>query len=122
MTKEEAKKILACRGNGYSEEDFNDAIEVAFNCIPSLPSNLDEAAGKYANRGFSSNADPYEETIAYRADKDAFKAGAEWMAGQGASYNTEVGWIDGPTVLDWPDDILDGFEMGDKVIVQIRKK
>lgn len=51
-----------------------------------------------------------------------FKAGAEWMAEQGASFNTEVGWIDGPTVLDWPDDILDSFEMGDKVIVQIRKK
>ena len=53
---------------------------------------------------------------------NAFKAGAEWMAGQGASFNTKVGWIDGPTILDWPDDILDKFEMGDKVVVQIRKK
>ena len=44
-----------------------------------------------------------------------------WLK-QGASFNTKVGWIDGPTVLDWPDNILDGFKMGDEVIVQIRKK
>ena len=53
---------------------------------------------------------------------DAFKAGAMWDREQGVSFNTEVGWIDGPTIMDWPDDILDGFKMGDKVIVQIRKK
>lgn len=99
---------------------FVEAIEALSQL--SLPSDLDEAAEKYANRGISSNSDPYEETTTYQANKDAFKAGAEWMAGQGASFNTKVGWIDGPTILDWPDDILDKFELGDDVIVQIRKK
>lgn len=67
---------------------FVEAIEALSQ--PSLPEGLEEAAEKYANRGISSNADPYEETIAYRADKDAFKAGAEWMAGQGATCNGEI--------------------------------
>ena len=94
------------------------------NYQPSLPSDLDEAARKYGHEEpilpeYYNDGDipDYERWTA-----EAFKAGAEWMAGQGASFNTKVGWIDGPTILDWPDDILDKFEMGDEVIVQIRKK
>ena len=63
---------------------------------------------------------------------NAFKAGAEWVAKQGVSYETELGWeIDGdrafpeldPPVEDllMPSDISLNFNDGDKVIVQIRK-
>jgi len=31
MTREEAKRILSCSGIGYTVEDFNNALEVAFN-------------------------------------------------------------------------------------------
>ena len=98
------------------------------NYRPSPRSDLDEAANRQA---------ALEKPYKWEEEKDgsfgvtplfvmsnvrsAFKACAEWMAGQGASFNTKVGWIDGPTILDWPDDILDKFEMGDEVIVQIRK-
>jgi len=88
MTREEAKLTLQENFGYLSFEHpgrIAEAIKVALEALskPPLPSNLDEAAEEYANRGISSNADPYEETIAYRADKEAFKAGAEWMAGHG---------------------------------------
>lgn len=89
--------------------------------VVSLPSNLDEAAEEYGRNTFINEC--MENGVCDDHDlSDAFKACAEWMAGQGASFNTKVGWIDGPTILDWPDDILDKFEMGDEVIVQIRRK
>lgn len=81
MTKEDAKRILACRGNGYSEEDFNNAIEVAFNSIPPLPSNVDEAAKKYLL-----SVDAYRNTDYGckfdQFDIETFKAGAVWMQKQ----------------------------------------
>ena len=101
------------------------------NYRPSLPSDLDEAAEecvKTTSVKVWGKIDPKKDLKGYMARAnygtgllDGFKAGAEWMAGQGASFNTKVGWIDGPTILDWPDNILDKFEMGDEVIVQIRK-
>ena len=48
--------------------------------MPSFPSNLDEAAEKYSENILANNEDLQD------AIEDAFKAGAEWMAGQG--------WID----------------------------
>lgn len=42
---------------------------------PSLPSNLDEAAEKYSENILANNEDLQD------AIEDAFKAGAEWMAG-----------------------------------------
>ncbi len=96
--------------------------------MPSLLSNLDEAAEKYAIMGISSNADPYEEIMSYQADKDAFKAGAEWMAEQGYSQEEtvedkclEVGYGALPgisPIINLPD----SFKPCDKVIVQVRKK
>lgn len=82
----------------------------------SLPSNLDEAAEEFASNDWLYGG------VWHEAQRQTFKAGAEWMARQGASFNTKVGWLDGPTILDWPDDILDKFEMGDEVTVQIRKR
>ena len=126
MNKEEAIKILNDYMGGKIDPESTElyqAIELAVDILesqPSLPSNLDEAANNYGidiRLGYPRVMDETDKYI-----YNAFKAGAEWMAGQGASFNTKVGWIDGPTILDWPDDILDKFEMGDKVVVQIRKK
>lgn len=128
MTREEVIKILQ---NIYFEApEIKEAMQIAIEALSgsSLPSNLDDAAHEFEDKALSGYDDicvtenGEERPVLKYNFTDAFKAGAEWMAGQGASYNTEVGWIDGPTVLDWPDDILDGFKMGDKVIVQIRKK
>ena len=61
---------------------------------PSLPPDLDEAAGKYANREYPNEPScgqwgtgdyepPVDMEYPREIAKDAFKAGAEWMAGQG---------------------------------------
>lgn len=113
--------IISCDGRRFCWYQVELIPEPIDDFKPSLPSNLDEAAQKVED--YYDVGEEHGYLCCHRGDiKDAFKAGAEWMAGQGASYNTEVGWIDGPTVLDWPDNILDGFKMGDKVVVQIRKK
>ncbi len=100
--------------------DIETAIDSIQRSSLQIP-NLDEAAEEYANRGISSNADPYEETIAYQADKEAFKAGAEWMAGQGitvdGTFHHSCGY---PSVIELKTYLRD-YEGAD-VTVQIRKK
>lgn len=81
-----------------------------------IQTNLDEAA-----ENISMTREQFDAANKHWYN-DGKKDGAMWQREQGVSFNTEVGWIDGPTIMDWPDDILDGFKMGDKVIVQIRKK
>lgn len=130
MTKEECIGLLKryAEYNGIGIPNLvgcREAMRMAAELLerPSLPSNLDEAAEEWCKRNNKGIALCADKKSYYLAEGvDAFKAGAEWMAGQGSSYNTEVGWIDGPTVLDWPDNILDGFKVGDKVVVQIRKR
>lgn len=81
----------------WAYNDVKDIICSLQQEQPSLPTNLDEVAEKYANRGISSNADPYEETVAYQVVKDAFKDGAEWMAGHGEVFDGIVrddGFVD----------------------------
>lgn len=60
---------------------------------PSLPSNLDEAAEEYGRKEYSHAIHFWDEGLSKNKPEvmkedfvDAFKAGAEWMAGQG--------WID----------------------------
>ena len=99
-------------------EQLSEIVDfVIKNYKPSLPSNLDEAAIDIVTENGR-----FELTTSGKMRIEDIMFGAEWMAGQGASFNTEVGWIDGPTILDWLYDILDKFEMGDKIVVQIRKK
>lgn len=126
MTREEARLTLQENFGLLSFQypgRITEALKVAIEALsqPSLPSDLGEAAKEYLRQynesEYGNGGDDWDDDICI-----TFKAGAEWMAGQGASFNTKVGWIDGPTILDWPDDILDKFEMGDEVIVQIRKK
>lgn len=119
MTKEEAKKILACRGNGYSEEDFNDAIEVAFNCIPSLPSNLDEAAEEYCKDRMN-----YDDSLFFHRQylAEIFKAGAKWMAGQGFISEGIINQTSGEDTIIELNEHIGYLEDCEEVIVNIRKK
>ena len=108
---------------------FVDGTEAMFDNISPLPSNLDEAARYYEeHRGPAADSDNEE-------CRKAFKAGAEWMAGQGETGRKTIGKIDDGinqiptycngfeiTELDVP--FLNSKECGygDEVIVQIRKK
>lgn len=134
MTQEEQKvveeftKMNLTKKGLYHYNDMQDAFLIGLfkgeKMQLSLPSNLDEAAKKIVIQLHPSME--YSAVLGYQLTMgelvELVKAGVEWMAGQGASFNTKVGWIDGPTILDWPDDVLDKFEMGNEVIVQIRKK
>ena len=80
---------------------------------PSLPSDLDTAAEKYSENILANNEDLQD------AIEDAFKAGAEWMAGQG--YTQEgIARPDDDEI--WVNIKNTDIKDGDKVIVQIRKK
>ena len=81
-----------------------------------LPSSFEEARDK-------ANFEEPHSLNAYIAFEEAFKAGAEWMAGQGEPQEHFViaSIADspcGPAVVCYTED----FEVGDEVIVQIRKK
>lgn len=95
---------------------------------PSLPSNIDEAAEEYAYTNWQS--DDYHEGASEGLPFDAightekcFKAGAEWMAEQGETQEhfvigSLIGSSCGLTIVCY----TEKFAVGDKVIVQIRKK
>lgn len=62
---------------------------------PSLPSNLDEAAEETAKKYYCSCLEKHNETgICDGCEnvKLTFKAGAEWMAGQGVSLSHLIAW------------------------------
>ena len=112
---------------GYAPQDVADSFKAGATWrdqqIPKLPDNLDKAAEEYKkNHAINSywlDGEYIEESTPIN---EVFKAGAEWMAGQGVSFNTEITWIDRLVLNDWPTDLLDGFKSGDKIIVTIRKK
>ena len=101
-------KIDAC-------ENIQELIAPLQQEQPSLPSDLDEAAEEYSRK----KAVKYYGNTFY-----AFKAGAEWMAGQGETHETEIvsrinarGLLPAVTCL-----VDNSYKEGDKVVVQIRKK
>lgn len=101
--------------------------------VTELPSDLDEAAEEYGRKEYSHAIHFWDEGLSKNKPEvmkedfvDSFKAGSEWMAGQGFSFEDEV-YYDGttPFVKDADFDIIelkDSVKDGDKVIVQIRKK
>lgn len=94
--------------------DVLDEIEKELS-QPSLPSNLDEAAEKFAHF--------YDNGTCDGVAQECFKAGAEWMAGQGQTFETIMQEDDvDELVPTCPDMYNYGYSCGDKVIVQIRKK
>ena len=141
MTKEEQKAVEEFTEMNLTKKGvyhYND-MQIAFliglfkgqKLQPSLPSDLDEAAQKVED--YYDVGEEHGYLYCHRGDiKDAFKAGAEWMAGQGATCNGEIR-------MDFsdPDDIyarrlsadywselgpaLMKVEPGD-VLIQIRKK
>lgn len=129
MTKEEAINILqkvvdwkhdSLRGHPEMRY-IAEAVEVILS-QPSLPSNLDEAA---ENHMLSITTLAFDERDVILS----FKAGAEWMAGQGWSRELEVKedaggypYIDKHIELYDYDTDEPLAKKGDKVVVQIRKK
>ena len=100
--------------------------------MSSLPSDLDEAAELF-NREDAARMWDYEDKTEGEIVEAAFKAGAEWMAGQYKTLGeTEIYLEDdggeAPYTQEWLDlattefAVPEGFKPGDKVIVQIRKK
>ena len=133
MTKEDIKQICQIYDNFRRERDaatiiynsddtFWEHILATYNLSqPSLTSNLDDAAEKTSQSAYS---EPTADGFAKRSFfKRGFKAGAEWMAGQGQTFGAHVdngcaiaSGVELPVVL-W-----DTYEDGDVLKVQIRKK
>ena len=124
MTKEEALKVIRDMAylSAHVVENGVEAYEYIEQLLsnPSLPSNLDEAARMYRNyREECGIKDP----VMLNEIEEAHYAGAELMAEQGETHEhyviREVAGHDvGPAIVSYPET----FELGDKVIVQIRKK
>lgn len=121
MTREEAIKIL--QNICFEAPEVKEALQIAIDALSrlSLPSNLDEAAEEYA---LDVKAKPFGGLV-----EDAFKAGAEWMAGQGDVIATRL-VIDnkGNVNLNFAignitdENCKPKYHVGQDVIVQIRKK
>lgn len=130
MTKEEIQKVLDLYLEYYELEIFGTDKETETPTLVdwiyermknySLPSNLFEAKLAFSERRFP------EEKMAplRRAARIGYEAGAEWMAEQG--YTTECTVdrtpLNGPAGICMNLHDYTGFKIGDKVIVQIRKK
>lgn len=87
---------------------------------PSLPSNLDEAAeDSWAIYEYRESPKGLYSTCYI----DGFKAGAEWVSGQGETIEGEVVKdINNNLVVKAKGLSMKDVKFGDKVIVQIRKK
>lgn len=133
MTKEDVIEILerfVIGAKPCSQREIVYACASAYRMLkeqPSVPSNLDEAADTF-NREDAARMWDYEGKTEGEIVEAAFKAGAEWMAGQGVS-------VDGKVIMDFsePYDIINRrliAKLGDalleiepgEVVVQIRKK
>ena len=110
--------------NTFGDDVANGALDYVLEEIipslqqeqPSLPSNLDEAAEESSKEVYPYEDDShvYDRMLVNEAreyHEDGFKAGAKWMAGQGEilSYDEEFA------------PLVQRRNLGDKVIVQIRK-
>ena len=137
MTKEEIVQNIKTRIStieSYRPEEYalnkgilfelKDLLSMIEKEQPSLPLDLDEVAREYGHEepilpeGYNDGDIPLYE----RWTADAFKAGAEWMAGQGVSYEDTISSDKTIPVLPMKDVSDMGLDYGDRVIVQIRKK
>lgn len=106
-----------------------EAMKMAADLLsqPSLPSDLDEAAHSYSESDEPLYSPGHRfhwdnESLFGKQIETTFKAGAEWQASQGASYETVISADKTIPVLPMKDVSEMGFDYGDKVVVQIRKK
>lgn len=113
-------KMRLAEAEGRTEDYKFHKAAIEMLSQPTLPSNLDEAANKFAVL--------YDQGTCDGIVQDCFKAGAEWMAGQGVNADFEVcklanrAWLTPIDEKRFAQDVFGNFEAGDKVIVQIRKK
>lgn len=101
-------------------------LEILKESQPSLPSVVNEAAKEYASTQLGNEYDEY-----FSVDiniLEAFKSGAGWMAKQGKVFEGEINAYsdDGMKYIESTideEDVINtlGLNIGDKVIVQIRK-
>lgn len=114
----------------FFEVQFEDETEAMLDNIAPLPSNLDEAAKEFEDKAMNDYDDIFvtedgvERPVLKYDFIDAFKGGAEWMARQGESHETEIvsrvtgnGLLPAVTCL-----VNKSYKEGDKVVIQIRKK
>lgn len=127
MTQEEAIKYLQQiypnGGHCWLDSQRIEAIEMAIMALsnPSLPSNLDEAAeDSWAVYEYRESPRGLYSTCYV----DGFKAGAEWMAGQGVAKEAVVGIATEVVSINFSPQALNELDLcpGDKVVIQIRKK
>lgn len=124
MTKEEAKELLLQMADLTTQsgvpllpKEVRDAIKIVVNG-KDVPENVDEAAESYlANKNVG---ELYKDFV-----KETFKSGAKWQADQGETFERIISRFrinDSKCCV--PSIILpeEKFNLGDKVIVQIRKK
>ena len=153
MTKEEtinkAIEIEFGLGNNRSIREHNSSLvkvaEYVYDLLhPSLPSNLGEAAEKYADEPYYAYPPEFLDFVKEEI-REAFKAGVVWMAKQhaddmgeaiekafyegvmyetkqGVSYQATISANKTIPVLPMKDVSDMGLDYGDNVIVQIRKK
>lgn len=117
------------RRTNMTKKEFQDLLAVVDKLAhlaldkPSLPSNLDEAAIEWCKTNNKGVALCGDKKSHYLADGvNAFKAGAEWMAKQGVSYQDTISSHKTIPILPMKDVSDMEFDYGDKVIVQIREK
>lgn len=126
MPKENIDNCITQIAQGYGACRYLEGIQHGAEAVnelakqeqPSLPSNLDEAA-----KEFNRNYIPFDQCDS-RDIRRAFKAGAEWMAGQGVKASASVGYYNqcGLSILTEPSIKKLGFKEGDDLEITIRKK
>ena len=124
MTRKEAiENIKLIRFNAAltNANSFREALDVAIEALsqPFIPSNLDKAAeDSWAVYEYRESPKGLYSTCYV----DGFKAGAEWMAGQGETLNSLI-WRDEDDKL-FIDAFVDEnkFKMAENVTIQVRKK
>lgn len=129
MTKEEALRIINSIDRNILTDEECYAVDNIFELVgSSLPSELDDAAQKVED--YYDVGEEHGYLYCHRGDiKDAFKAGAEWMAGQGVTEEYDVDedgiFLDsdslGVCLTAWPPSELH-CEEGDTLIIQMRKR
>lgn len=136
MVKEEAikylKQLYINGGYTWLDKQRMEAITMAVEALSkaSLPSNLEEAADNYVG-----HPREIDESLSVYCERKAFKAGAEWMASQGAYFEDVIEMCycnkkpmglsgDNISITNEIQTLMQshGIGDGDKVIIQIRKK
>lgn len=110
--------IISCDGRRFCWHQVELIPEPIDEFKPSsLPSNLDEAADAYSENILANGEDMFD------AIADGFRAGAEWMAGQGVTKEAVIGMATEEISINVFQQTLDELDLcpGDKVVVQIRK-